>query len=231
MRYKKALCILAAFLFLGVSGLAARDTATFVDLGFSSDSRTFMFAQYGVQAGTLRPWADLFIVDVPLNNFVSGGRVTYVHDRPVAFGQNGSGVFHRVLVQNASLVERHRINHALQGRPLFIALDNAEGNEIQFRDFETGAFYRAALIQTVEGSGASLRSSFHINVEREGRDGTRRSYTVGSPHFSRPLIDSYRIRQARVFGDALIFVIEMQRQEGGNIAIRYMVEALRRSPF
>ena len=231
MRYTKALCTAAALLFLSVSGLAARDTATFVDLGFSPDSRTFMFAQYGVQAGTLRPWADLFIVDVPFNNFVSGGRITYVHDRPVVFGQNGSGVFHSILVRNAALVERHRINHASQGRPLFIALDNAEGHEVQFRDFETGAFYRATLVQTVEGSGASLRSSFYILVEREARNGHRVTRRVGSPHISRPLIASYRIRQARVFGDAMIFVIEMQRQEGVNFSFRYMVEAVQRSSF
>ena len=231
MIYKKALCALTAILFLGVSGLSARDTATFVDLGFSPDSWTFMFAQYGVQAGTLRPWAELFIVDVPGNNFVSGGRVSYTHDRPVVFGQNGSGAFHSVLVRNASLVERHRINHSIQGRPLFIALDNAASSEIEFRDFETGAFYRATLIQTVEGSGASLASSFHINLVREARDGTRSTYIVGNPHLRRPLIASYRIRQARVFGDAMIFVIETQRQESGSASIRYMVEALRRIPF
>jgi len=231
MVYKKALCALAAILFLGISSLSARDTATFVDLGFSQDSRTFMFAQYGVQAGTLRPWAELFVVDVQNNNFVSGGVVSYVHHVPVVFGQNGSGAFHSILVRNASLVERYRINHTLQGRPLFIAMNDAACNEIQFRDFQTGAFYRATLIQTIEGSGASLRSSFHINVEREARDGTRRSYVVGTPHLSRPLIASYRIRQARVFGDALIFVIEMQRQDGTTISIRYMVEALRRLPL
>jgi len=231
MVYKKTFCILVTVLFLGVSGLSARDTATFVDLGFSPDSRTFMFAQYGVQAGTLRPWADLFIVDVPGNNYVSGGRISYTHDRPVVFGQNGSGAFHSALIRNSSLVETHRINPSMQGRPLFIALDNAASTEIEFRDFETGALYRAALIQTTEGSGASLRSAFHINVEREARDGTRRNYVVGSPHLSRPLIASYRIRQARVFGDAMIFVIETQKQEGGTIAIRYMVEALRRVSF
>jgi len=230
MIYKKILCTLAAIFFLGVSTLSARDTATFVDLGFSPDSWTFMFAQYGVQAGTLQPWADLYIVDVPGNNFVDGGRVSYTHDRPVVFGQNGAGAFHSVLVRNASLVERHRINHSLQGRPLFIALDTAASNEIEFRDFETGALYRAALVQTTEGFGVSLRSSFHINVVREARDGTRTNYVVGNPHLSRPLITSYRIRQARVFGDAMIFVIETQRQEGGSISIRYMVEAMRRAP-
>jgi len=227
MFYKKALLTLTAILLLGVSNLPARDTATFVDLGFSADGRTFMFAQYGVQAGTLRPWADLFIVDVPQNNFVSGGRISYTHDRPVVFGQTGSGAFHSALVRNASLVTRHGINHSLQGRPLFIALDNTDSNEIEFRDFVTGDFYRATLNQTIEGSGVSLRSSFYINLVRESRDGTRRNYTVGTPQFRRPLIASYRIRRAMIHGDSMIFVIEMRRQEDTGFAIRYMVEALR----
>lgn len=227
MFYKKTLCTLAVILALGVSGLSARDTATFVDLGFSSDGRTFMFAQYGVQAGTLRPWADLFIVDVAGNTFVPEGRMSYTHDRPVVFGQNGSGAFHSLLVRNAPLVTQHRINHSLQGRPLFIALDNSDVTEIQFRNFETGSFYRATLVQSAEGSGGSLSSSFHINLVREGRDGTRTTHTVGLPQFRRPLVASYRIRQARVYGDSMIFVIEMTRLEAGNTTIRYMVETLR----
>jgi len=223
---KKTLCTIAAVLLFGVSGLQARDTATFVDLGFSPDGRTFMFAQYGVQAGTLRPWADLFVVDVPRNDFVIGGRVSYVHQRPVVFGQDGSGTLRDLLMRNVPLVERHRINHSVQGRPLYIALDNEAPNEVEFRNFETGAFYRAALVQTIEGSGAGLRSSFIINLQRDGQDGSRRNLVVGTPQVRRPLITSYRIRQARVYGDSMIFVIEMTRQEGTSIAIRYMVEAV-----
>ena len=187
MLYKKMLCVLAAALSLGVSWLSARDTATFVDLGFSPDGKTFMFAQYGVQSETLRPWADLFIVDVPQNNFVRGGRISYVQERPVVFGQNGAGTLRSVLLRNASLVERHLINPALQGRPLFIAMSDAHpSSPIEFRDFESGAFYRATLVQTIEGAGANLRSFFHINLVREMRDGTRRNYTVGTLQFRRP---------------------------------------------
>jgi predicted secreted protein len=227
MSGKKTLCTLVAILLFGVSSLQARDTATFVDLGFSPDGRTFMFAQYGVQAGTLRPWADLLVVDVPRNDFVVGGRVSYVHHQPVVFGQDGSGTLRDLLMRNVPLVERHGINHSVQGRPLYIALDNVAPNVIEFRNFETGAFYRASLVQTIEGTGANLRSSFIINLQRDARDGTRRTLVVGTPSVRRPLITSYRIRQARVFGDSMIFVIEMTRQEGSSVAIRYMVEAVR----
>ena len=230
MFYKKALCALLVILFISVSGLAAGDAATFVDLCFSPDGKIYMFAQYGVQSGTLRPWADLFVVDVPRNNFVSGGRISYIHDRPVIPGQDGAGALYRIISRNASLAERHQVNHCLQGQPLFVALDNAAPSDpIEFRDFESGASYRATLNSLVEGSGASLKSSFFINLERTGRDGARKVYTVGTPQLKRPLIASYRIQKVMIapHDGSMIMVIEMKRQDGSDFDIRYMVEALR----
>src|SRR5215469_14320950 len=101
MLNKKILIIVTVGLLLVVSGLWAGDTATFVDLGFSPDGRTYMFGQYGVQSSTLRPWAELFIVDVQQNRFVNGGRLSYVYDKPVVFGQGGSGALFHLIAQNA----------------------------------------------------------------------------------------------------------------------------------
>jgi len=219
-------------LFNGISGLWG-DTATFVDLGFSPDGKIYMFAQYGLQSGTLRPWADLFIVDVPSNNFVSGGRFSYVHDKPVVSGQDGSGALYRLIAQNASMAERYRINYCFQGQPLFVAVNGEGGSEsrlpVEFRDFESGANYRASLVSNVEGSEANLKSSFFINLERTGRDGSKKVYTVGNPQIKRPLIASYRIRKVIIAPNdgSMIFLIEMKKQEGGGVNIRYMVEALR----
>jgi predicted secreted protein len=203
-----------------------------VDLGFSPDGRTYMFAQYGVQAGTLKPWADLFVVDVPRNNFVSGGKISYTHDRPVVAGQDGSGALYRILTQNSAMAEKYGINFLFQGQPLYVALDGAPdtpGETIEFRDFETGASYRATLVPTVEGSGAALKSSFYINMERTGRDGSRKIYTVGTPQLQRPQIASYRIRKVMIAPQdgSMILVIEMKKRNGAGFDIRYMVEALR----
>jgi len=230
---KTRLCLIIAF-FVGITGLLAGDTATFVDLGFSPDGKTYMFGQYGVQSGTLKPWADLFIVDVPKNNFVSGGKFSYVHDGPVVSGQDGSGALYRLLAQNASMAERYKINYCFQGQPLFIAV-NGESSEmagqvpIIFRDFESGANYRASLVSYVEGTGTNLKSSFYINLERTASNGSKKNYTVGNPQIKRPLVASYRIRKVMIapHDGSMIFLIEMKRQEGGGINIRYMVEALR----
>jgi predicted secreted protein len=224
-----------AFLFIIVAltgfSLWAGDTASFVDLGFSPDGRTYMFAQYGVQTATLRPWADLYVVDVPQNNFVSGGKISYVHDNPVISGQDGSGALYRIIARNNALAERYNINYLHQGQPLYVALGNsaAPGETIEFRDFEQGNSYRATLTPYVEGNGANLKSSFYINLERTGRDGSRRSYVVGSPQVKRPLIASYRIGKVMVAprDGSVIFVIEMRKQGNAGYDIRYMVEAVR----
>ena len=227
---KKIFAAPVLILILGISGLWAGDIASFVDLGFSPDGKTYMFAQYGVQSGSLRPWADLFVVDVSLNNFVPGGRVSYVHDKPVVSGQDGSGALYRVLSRNTSFAERYRVDHCLQGQPLYISLDNgAPAATVDFRDFDSGASYKANLVSNVEGSGASLVSSFYINLERTARDGTKKSYTIGTPQLKRPAITSYRIKKVMIAPSdgSMIMVIEMKRQSGGDTDIRYMVEAVK----
>jgi predicted secreted protein len=228
----KSFCFMLTLWVLSAAGLWAGDVAAFVDLGFSPDGKIYMFAQYGVQAGNLRPWADLYVVDVPQNNFVTGGRISYTHDRPVVAGQDGSGALYHLLSRNAALADRYGVNFLHQGQPLYLSLDEdhpALPETIEFRDFEQGFTYRATLISTVEGRGEGLRSSFYINVERTARDGSRKSYVLGTPELQRPRIESYRIRKVVVAPQdgSVIFVIEMKKPVEGGHDLRYMVEALR----
>jgi hypothetical protein len=123
------------------------------------------------------------------------------------------------------------VNFLLQGQPLFVALDApspVSNQSIEFRDFSVDASYMASLVSKVEGSGTNLTSSFHIELEKTGRDGTRKTYTVGTPAFRRPQIVSYRILKVITapVGGSMIMVIEMKRQSGTDYDIRYMVESL-----
>ncbi len=226
--------------FLGTVALAlvcmtawAGDTASFVDLGFSPDGKNYMFAQYGVESKTLKPWADLYLVDVPRNDFVKGGKLSYLHSAPVVAGQDGSGALYRLLSQNAALADRFKIDYLRQSQPLYIALENgpepAADTVVEFRDFEAGASYTATLVPYVEGADAELRSSFYINVERTAKDGTKKKYVVGTPAVKRPLVSAYRIRKAVIApkDGSLIFVIEMHKKAASGHDVRYMVEALR----
>jgi predicted secreted protein len=234
MLRKKSFYFVLTILIFNGARLWAGDNASFVDLGFSPDGAVYMFAQYGVESNTLRPWAELAVVDVPKNNFVAGGRVSYTHTGAVTNGQDGSGALYRLIARNGALAERYGVDFLLQGYPLYISVETSDtsgdgGEIIEFRDFQAGASYRATLIPTLEGSGSSLKSSFFINLERTAGNGSKRSYKVGSPGVKRPLISSYRIRKVMIAPQdgSLIFVIEMKRPGNGGFDIRYMAEALR----
>ena len=231
MTAKRKLNALILVTILWTTNLWAGDTATFVDLGFSADGKIYAFAQYGVLAGTLKPWAELFVVDVAQNNFVSGGRVSFTHDSPIVAGQDGSGALYRIITRNITLIDRYGVNFLLQGQPLFISLDEPASpprQTVEFRDFNAGAFYRASLVSTVEGAGTALTSSFRIDLERTGRDGSKKNYVVGTPALKRPQIASYRILKVITAPNdgSMIMIIEMKRQNGADYDIRYMVEAL-----
>jgi predicted secreted protein len=230
---KKSFSVALLALVLCGFRLWAGDTATFVDLGFSPDGKTYMFGQYGIHSANLTPWADLFVVDVVQNDYVTGGRVSYTNNTPVVAGQDGSGALSRLISRNTALAERYGISFLYQGRPLYISVENnddaaALGETIEFRDFEQGTSYRATLIPTIEGSGATLKSSFYINVEWND-NGTRKTYMVGTPSYKRPSIASYRIRKVIVppTESSVIFVVETRTVTNNGFDLKYMVEALR----
>jgi predicted secreted protein len=218
--------MLLAALILASSSLWAGDTAIFVDLGFSADGKAFMFGQYGIQPGTLRPWADLHVVDVASNSYVPGGRINYVHDSAVAAGHDGSGALYRVIARNTALADRYHIGYLRQGHLLYVSLENGD-ETVEFRDFEKASSFRASL--SASGYGQAAGSSFVISLERRGSDGSVRTYTVGNGAVKRPGIVSYRIRRvlASPHNGSLVFVVEMKKlNSDGSADIRYMVETL-----
>ena len=231
MAFKRLVPVMAGLL-LACAALWAADSASFVDLGFSPDGKIYMFAQYGVKSNNLRPWADLFLVDVAKNDFVPEGRILYTHDSPILAGQDGSGVLHHLVMKNSSLAKKYQLEYPNQGQPLYIALDGDpayKGDTITFRDFTSGILYRASVLETMSGTGKNQKSSFYINLELIYGNGEEKNFRVGSPEIQRSLITSYRIKKALISpdGNSLIFVIEMKRSGDSGPDIRYMVEAIR----
>ncbi|MDR1837946.1 MAG: DUF2259 domain-containing protein [Treponema sp.] len=229
---KKPVLTILIILLTCASALWAGDTASFVDLGFSADGRTYMFGQYGVLSPSLKPWAELFVVDVNNNNFVQNGRVSYTQDASIKAGQDGSGILYQLLASNSNLTSRYGINFQNQGLPLYISRDEnppERGETINFRDFISGKSYRAQLVPSISGNGQNVRSSFYINMEARSLDGQARNYTIGTPSVVRQRIISYNIKKVLInsSGNSIIFVIEMKRVAENGFDIRYMVEALR----
>jgi len=223
-----AVCIV---LVLSTFPLWAGDSASFADLGFSVDGSRYMFGQYGVSSDTLRPWADIFIVDVPRNAWVPGGRQSWSPNNAITAGQDGSGALNSLIARNAKRASDHGIDHTRQGQLLYLSIEDGEArtrgeSRIDFRNFDDGSLYEARLVPWVEGSGATVQSSFFIDLTRTARDGSKIRYTVGTPSLKRRGISAYRIRQVMSApgNGALVFVIEQWHE--GPSRIRYMVETL-----
>jgi predicted secreted protein len=227
MLLKRIILTIAALL-LCVSGLWAGDIATFVDLGFSPDGRTYMFGQYGVLSPSLKPWAEIYVVDMNTNNFVRDGKASVTENTPINHGQDGSGTFYRLVSSNSALASRYGINFQNQGLPLYISREDAL-QKIDFRDFLSGKSYVAELVSLVEGTGQNLRSSFYIKLESATQSGQVKNYTVGTPQLKRQKIESYNFKRVIIDsrGESVIFVIEMRRVTDTGYDVRYMVEAQR----
>lgn len=225
-RVRVALVILAFTAQVAFAG----DVATFVNLGFSEDSSTFMFAQYGIDGESSNPYADLFTVDVPDNSFVTDGVVSESFDvRPEA-GQNGRGALFAVLEEQRELVSTHGIDHLRQGRLIYLLVNGEEPRaEISFRDFNTGNRFEVKLEQNAEGEGEEASAAFHIQLSVYLADGDVKAHTVGRPGYQRDGVLQYVIRKIILAPDgrSLVFVIEKTEQAEDGANIRYMVETVR----
>lgn len=226
MRKKSFLCI---FLLAVAVGAWAGDVATFVNLGFSSDSHTFVFGQYGVESETGHPYAELFAVDVPENVFHPSGVIRSSFDRDVEPGQDGRGAFFSVLLENRDLVRRYNVDPLSQGRPVYVLLNGQEPqSEISFRDFETGTRYEIVLRQQRYDGDGGVSASFHIQLSVYPEDASVRAFTVGLPGFRREGVSQYRISQALLSPDqsSMVFVVERISPSDRGRNVRYMVETV-----
>lgn len=216
--------------FIAITPLAADDVARFVNLGFSNDSRVFMFAQYGIARETAAPYAEIFTVDVPNNTFIRSGLASDEFDSPVGPGQDGLGALFAVFPQVRSVVSQYNIHHVRQGRLIYVFINGSEVRDrIQFRDFETGNAYAIELIQESRGSGESGSAAFYLDVQVTPTSGRTSSTQVGRPGFFRRGVNEYAISQVIVSPDERSLVIVMQRNTDTDAGVRqrYMVETVR----
>jgi len=221
-----------AGLALAVGLLAhAGDLAAFQNLGFSSDSRYFMFGQYGVMEKGGTPYADVFIVDVPRNSFVPGAVMNLRPTMVAAPTSSGIEALFALYRNAVPLARKHAIEPTVTGRPLYIMVDGAEPKvNIEFRDFPSGSSYKVTLYQASSGAGESVQSTFHVVITRTKGDSSA-TYNVGLPHYARKGVKSYGIKQIILApdGKSLVVVVEKHEQNGtpAGFSARFMVETLR----
>lgn len=219
---------LILFMFFLLSGLLfAGEVSQFVNLGFSPDSRTFVFGQFGVNRNTSAPFASLFVVDVERNDFVRNGTFRSTEQDPVSVGQNGSGALYNLIHQAAPIIQQQRVNHSLQGRLVYLFINGQEPrSRITFRDFNNSNHYEINLVQQSRGSGETQSAAFHLRVSATTSAGRVVQQTIGLPDFFRPGISRYLIRQVLLSPDerSLVVVVERIAQTPQGERIDFMVE-------
>lgn len=200
---------------------SAGDVARFINLGFSPDSRYFMFGQYGIQEKTSAPWAETYIVDVKANVFVPQGTRKVVSSREVDAGSDAIGALFEAVAESRAQKVRYNIRHTETGRLLYILVDGAPApDSLDFRDFETSRSYSVVLSQ----SGAS----YGLSVTVTDKDGASRTYRAGDPSYRRPGVKAYHVKEIILAPDnaSLVFLVQKEEQDTRGNNIRYMIETV-----
>ncbi|MBE3064798.1 MAG: DUF2259 domain-containing protein [Spirochaetes bacterium] len=219
---KRVILFWALFL-IAALGASAGDIAQFVNLGFSADSKYFMFGQYGVSEKSSSPFAEAYVVDVAKNLYASRGVRKVAYTRAAEPGANGLGALLTILGDALPQTRQYRVDHLLTGRMLYLLVDGAPANEVlEFRDFQTGRSYAVSLLR----SGST---SFRITASVTDKNGAVRAVTAGDPSIQRPGVTSYQIKQVILApdGNSLVFVVQKEEQDTKGSNFRYMVETTR----
>ena len=231
----KKLLLSGCVLLCGICSVFAGDAAAFVDLGLSSDGRTYVFGEYGKTDKTFQGYAEIYAVDIERNDFVDG-EVFRTNPSAGTTAKSGKAVFDELFDKAAWRLKKYDLKPAPVDNLLYLRDDRKSGeSEIVFKDFEgstatRSVFYHIQLAKTVEGSGENLRSSFFITLEKKDGDGNVLGRNiVGSPDIKRKKVTDYRID--KIFSDKsgrnLVFVVEKTLSDVNGSSIRYMVETIR----
>lgn len=223
-------------LIFAASMLMAGDLAVLENLGFSPDGRYFMFGQHVLVTDAGQAYAELAVVDVPRNDFVSGGWKKSSWDVRILPNQESRGALYELMSDSVDLKKRYGISHLEQGRLLYTRnngddeMMNTGDEEVEavpalnFRDFERGREFMLALyLENAEGDETA--AGFHIEMNVTDSNGSSNDYVVGREGYMRAGVVAYSI--VRVWtgpdGKSLIIVVA---KESEDLSVRYMVETL-----
>jgi predicted secreted protein len=223
------LIIFCILLFLIIINLYPGDISTFVNLGFSADSRYFMLAQYGIKQNDSSPYADLFFIDVTQNTYAQYGDKSLSYKNKTEPGTFGIGALFNIIEENIALTNRYKIDHLATGRILYHLMNGEQSKQsFDFRDFVSGNYYIANLLQTISGKDKNIKSSFGITFTVKKTSGDSKTFATGHPAFQRTGVKGYRIKQIILSPDEhfIVFIVEREEEDSVGINIRYMIETL-----
>lgn len=230
----KRICVVLINVFFAASMIHAGDVAVFKNLGFSTDSRYLQFAQYGIDSTSQNPYADIFTVDVPRNDFVPGGTFQGRYTSGVSLGDDGQKALFALMDKSLTTRQKYKLDFLNQGRPIYFRIlseaNPSDYDHLKVLDYKTGREYAAEVRKTLTRSSSGLESTFYIDLEITDKDGRHLgSYKVGSPRIVRKNVQNYTIVQMILAPNerAMVFVVEKEDADGqGGTSIRYMVETV-----
>ena len=210
----------------------AGDAAAFVDMGLSSDGKTYIFGEYGRTDVSFLGYAEIYTVDIEKNDFVPGA-VFKTAPSAATSSKSGRAVFEELNNKAAWILHKYDYKPVAAENLLYVREDEGR-NDFRFKDFEGSSseqtvYYHVVLSPTVDGAGAACRSSFFITLTKETESGSVLSRTVvGNPGTKRKGVSGYKID--RIFSDKtgrnLVFVVEKTVVDSAGTSIRYMVETV-----
>jgi predicted secreted protein len=232
---KRILSIIS--LLLAVTLAFAGDAASFVDIGFSSDGRTYIFGQYGKTDKKFQAYAEIYTVDVARNVFVADDVFT-VGPAAASGNQSSQAVFMELQQRYAYALNRYACTPVPIGNVLYLREKEFRPPQdvISFKDFErtTGSAmltYEIKLLPSFSGSGLNVSSTLDIVVETKDQSGkvTDRIH-VGTPSVRRKGVAGYAISKVLTdpSGKSIVIVLEKTVIDDTGTSIRYMVETFRR---
>jgi len=222
--------VFAVVAVLALFPLAAGDVASFANLGFSPDGSRFMFGQYGIDAGTGNPWAEIAIVDTKRNDFVPGTHLMKTFGTKIEAGQSPLGALFALFGDDLAKAKSAKVDNLLNGRLIYALVDGAEVPQtLEFRDFANDDAWQISMLKSIKEDKDRVRSSFGLEIQKTAKDGTVQRLTAGNPSILRDGVKDYAIRNVLIGPDnhSVVLVIEKIMDDKGDPSLRYMVETLR----
>ena len=214
----------------------AGDAAAFVDVGFSSDGKTYVFGEYGKTDRYFQAYAELYSVNVEKNDYVSG-EVFKTKPSNETVGFSGKEMYDALSRRAEWKLSKYNCKPVAPENILYVREDETKDAtaEISFKDFEGSTaeneiFYYVRLIPFYEGKGQNSHSSFFIKKKKKDSSGKVLSKNiVGSPDIKRKGVIGYKISRivSDVTGHSLVFIIEKTVADETGSSIRYMVETIK----
>jgi predicted secreted protein len=229
---ERRILVVAVFMFSAVCMAFSGDISSFVNLGFSADSKYFMCAQYGIEQSTGKQYAEISLVDVAKNAFVPQGQRKALYETNAEPGQDGSGAFHVLFAEALPDLKKYGIDFLSQGRLVYLLLNgDTPAEQLEFRDFKTGKSYSMKLEKkiTISERTKAYESSFSIMGESKDSSGKSARITGGTPDFIRDNVKDYAIRQIFLSPNEKYFicVIEKTIYDKSGDSIKYMIESVK----